>query len=113
MGSNASGNINITGFKGYALYKIQTSHAAWVRIYTTDAGRTADASRAQGDDPPLSVGEVAEVVTSGAETITWAPGVYGFNDESPVTTTIPVAVKNLSGGTAAITVTLTLVKTED
>ena len=40
------------------------------------------------------------------------PAVQGFNNESPVTTNIPVAVTNLSGSSAAITVTLTLLQAE-
>ena len=41
-----------------------------------------------------------------------APAVHGFNDESPVTDVIPVAVTNLSGSAATITVTLTLLQAE-
>ena len=105
-------NINITGYKGYMLYKIQTDAAAWVRIYTSAAKRTADAARAQGADPGNDSGVIAEVITTGADTVIIAPGVIGFNDESVVTNVIPCAVKNKSGGTANITVTLTAVEME-
>lgn len=110
----ASGDINITALKGYIVYKIYSSHAAWVRIYTSSGARTADASRGQGSDPTPDAGVIAEVITNAAtQTITLTPAAIGFNDESPPTTTIPVRVTNLSGAAAAITVTLTLVKAEE
>jgi len=112
ISDGASANVNITGYKGYMLYKIQTSAAAWVRLYVSDAARTADASRTQGQDPLPGSGVIAEVITTGAETIIIAPGVIGFNNESPVTNVVPTAVTNLSGGSADITVTLTAVEME-
>lgn len=109
----ATTTASITGFKGYNLYKVYSSHAAWIRIYTNVAARTADSSRTQGTDPTPDVGIITEVITSSAgQTVTLAPAVLGFNDESPVTTAVPVAVTNLSGSAATITVTLTLVQTE-
>ena len=94
------------------MYKIQTSHAAWVRIYTSNAARTNDASRGQGTDPSYDAGVVTEIITTGASTVVMVPAVHGFNDESLVTTNIPVAVTNLSGSSVAITVTLTLLQAE-
>lgn len=107
-----TGPINITGYKSYALFKLQTSAAAWVRIYTSEAARIADGSRLEGVDPAPSSGVLAEVITTGAETVLISPSTIGFNDESPVTTNIPVRVTNKSGSTAAITVTLTLLQLE-
>jgi len=69
LANAATGNLTITGYKGYMLYKIQTSAAAWVRIYTDIASRTADASRVEGADPLPGAGVVAEVITTGAKTI--------------------------------------------
>lgn len=112
LANGATGPINITGFKSYALLKIQTSAAAWVRIYTSEAARIADASRLEGTDPAPGAGIIAEVITTGAETVVISPGVIGFNDETVPTTTIPCRVTNKSGSTAAITVTTTLIKLE-
>ena len=109
----ATGNITVTGFKGYMLYKIQTSHAAWVRIYTSVSARTADNARSEGVDPSPGSGVIAEVITTGSQTVLISPGVVGFNDESPVDTNIQLAVTNKSGGLASITVTLTVLKIED
>jgi hypothetical protein len=112
IADGVSANVNMTGYKGYMLYKIQTSAAAWVRLYVSAAARTADAARTQGQDPLPGSGVIAEVITTGAETVIIAPGVIGFNDESPVTNVVPAAVTNLSGGSADITVTLTAVEME-
>jgi hypothetical protein len=113
LANAATGNLQITGYKGYMLYKIQTSAAAWVRIYTDAASRSADSARAEGTDPTPGSGVIAEVITTGAQTILISPGAIGFNNESSPTTAIELAVTNKSGGTTTITVTLTAVKLED
>lgn len=112
IGDNDSINIDIlNAYKGYVLYKIETSHAAWVRIYTDDNLRSLDARTI--DEDPLNVpGLIAETITVGAEVVRITPGVIGYNDESPVTTTIPIRVTNLSGSSAQITVTVTIIPLE-
>ena len=112
LANNANANANITGYKSYVLLKIQTSAAAWVRIYSDDASRTADASRTSNTDPAPGAGIIAEVITTSAQTILISPGSYGFNNESTPTTTIPINITNLSGSAAAITVTLTVLQLE-
>jgi hypothetical protein len=91
---------------------VQTSAAAWVRLYTTSATRTSDNSRAQTSDPLAGAGVVAEVVTTGAQTQLITPAVLGFNNDDPAVETIYVRVTNNSGNAAAITVTLTLQQIE-
>ena len=112
LNDGATGPINITGFKSYSLLKVQTSAASWVRIYVSESARQADASRAEGVDPSPGAGVIAEIITTGAETILISPATIGFNDDDPVTTDIPVRVTNKSGSTATITVTLTLLQLE-
>ncbi len=112
LANAATGNLTITGYKGYMLYKIQTSAAAWVRIYTDIASRTADSSRVEGADPAPGAGVVAEVITTGAQTILVSPGALGFSNETSPDTNIQLAVTNKSGGTTTITVTLTVVQLE-
>ena len=112
LANNATGSISITGYKTYMMYKINTNAAAWVRFYITDAARTADASRSQGIDPSAGAGVIAEVITAGSETVILSPGVLGYNDDATPTTTIYVAVTNLSGSTRTITVTATLLQLE-
>jgi hypothetical protein len=112
LANTATGNLTITGYKGYMLYKIQTSAAAWVRIYTDTTSRTADATRVEGADPTPGSGVVAEVITTGAQTILISPGALGFSNEAVPDTNIQLAVTNKSGGTTTITVTLTAVQLE-
>jgi hypothetical protein len=113
LADNAIGNITFTSAaKGYVLYKIQTSAAAWVRLYTDISSRTADASRAEGVDPSAGAGVVAEVITTGAQTILISPGTMGFNNETSPVAEIYAAVTNKTGGTATITVTITVLKIE-
>lgn len=113
LADTATGNVTFTGAaKGYVLYKIQTTAAAWVRLYTDISSRTSDSSRAEGVDPSAGAGVVAEVVTTGAQTVLISPGTLGFNNESSPVTEIYAAVTNKSGSTATITVTLTILKIE-
>ena len=112
LANDATENITITGYKGYALYKIQTTAAAWIRVYTSQAARTADSTRDINTDPELGTGVIAEIISTGAQTINLAPGIIGFNDEATPTTDIYLAVTNKSGATTAITVTLTLLQLE-
>ena len=110
IGNDATENVSITGFKSYMLMSIQTSSAAWVRLYTSSANRTADAGRGEGVDPGPAAGVIAEVLSNGAQTIEFGPAVLGWNSAND--TTIYAAVKNKSGGTATITTTLNLLKLE-
>jgi len=112
IANNGTGNIEITGFKSYALLKVQTSEAAWVRLYTTNDARSNDSSRDQFTDPAAGVGVIADVITTAYQTQSITPGIFGFNDNDPVDTTIYAAVTNLSGAPATITVTLTLLQLE-
>ena len=108
----ATANLDIDGHKGYALMKIETDAAAWVRVYVSSNARTADASRNETSDPAPDAGVIAEVITTGAQTVLISPGAFGYSNETPPTTNIPCAVTNKSGSTAAITVTLTAVQLE-
>ena len=112
IANNATANASITGFKTYALLKITTSAACWLRIYTDAASRSADSTRVQGVDPFPGSGVIAEIISTTAQTIVISPGTIGFNNESSPTTAIPVAITNLSGSSAAITTTVTLLQLE-
>ena len=111
ISSGSSVTVTITGgFKGYALYSIQTSAAAWVVIYNGATARTNDASRLITADPTPDAGVIAEVVTTGAQVINFGPATIGYSAEN--STDIPLKVTNQSGSTLAITVTLTLLQLE-
>jgi hypothetical protein len=105
-------NVDITGYKGYNLYKIGVTGNAWVRLYTSSSARTTDYSRTQGTDPTPDVGVIAEVITTSSGNVTLSPAVLGYNDENPVTNVIPVAITNNTGSSTTFTITLTLVQTE-
>tara|TARA_R100000005_G_C4938933_1_gene164411 strand:+ start:190 stop:927 length:738 start_codon:yes stop_codon:yes gene_type:complete len=112
IANDAAANISFAGFKSYTLYKVQTSEAAWVTLYTNAATRTADAGRQITSDPAAGSGVIAEVITSGAQTKLITPATIGFNDDNPVSTTIYAKAVNKSGSTQNITVTLTILQLE-
>ena len=114
LAQNATGNINITGFKSYLLMNVGLSTAGWFRLYTDSASRTADASRSVGEDPAAGSGVIAEVVTTASSlTQKITPFVTGGNMDNPVSTNMYVAIQNLSSTTQTITATLTILKLED
>ena len=90
------------------------STAGWIRIYTDEFHRTADANRSLGVDPAPGSGLIAEVVTTGINTSQLVtPFVMGGNMDDPANTSIYVSVRNLSGENNAITANLTILKLED
>ena len=59
-------------------------------------------------DVSQTIGDViAEVRTTGAESILVSPGIMGFNNDNPRTDNIYLLVTNRSGSTTTFTVTLT------
>ena len=112
IADGAVGNNTITAYKTYSLLKIQTSVAAWVTLYTDQASRTADAGRSEATDPLPGSGVIAEVITTAAQTQIITPATIGWNNESTPVASVYAKVVNKSGGTTAITVTITVVQLE-
>jgi hypothetical protein len=112
IANNTLFNLDLTGFRSYALIKIQVNKASRVRVYANNVSRTFDASRAINVAPAAGSGLIAEIVTSGAATTMISPAALGYNNETVPTTTIPIAVTNLSGISTTITVTLTILQLE-
>lgn len=111
LAPDTTAELNITGYKAYSLFKITTTAEAWVRVYTDDASRDADATRSEGQDPAAGTGVISEIRTDGVtNTILISPGILGFNNDSPRTTTIYLSVTNRSTSSTPITVTLTALK---
>jgi|TARA_B100000085_G_scaffold104852_1_gene95445 hypothetical protein len=110
VANGASVDVSISTAKGFALYSIETSHAAWVTLYTSTAARTADASRAETTDPTPGSGVLAEVITTGSTTQSITPASICFNSAGVATTYAKIV--NKSGSTANISVTLTFLKLE-
>jgi hypothetical protein len=103
--------LQVSGFKSYALLKIETSHAAWVRVYRGNEVRTTDQTRLENEDPGYDSGVIAEVITSTNQSIWLTPATIGFTDDD--LTNIYLTVTNKSGSLAVITVTLTLLQLEN
>lgn len=113
LSNNGSAYPNLSGAaKSYLLYSIQTDRAAWVRVYTTSAARSADASRDIDVDPLPGAGVLAEIITTQATTVAMTPATMGFNMDSTPAEVIYLAVTNRSGSSATVNVTLTILKTE-
>jgi len=108
-----TGFAQITAYKSYLLSKIVTDRPAWVRIYSSVTSRANDLSRTDATDALPGTGVIAEVITtSGALTQLITPGVFGFNSDSPLTTTLYMSVTNKSSSQASVNVTLTLLQLE-
>ena len=105
-------NLDITAAKTYALLKVQTSHAAWVTVYTSNNARSSDANRSEVTDPQPGSGVIAEVITSDGAIQPITPGTMGWNDDSTPSTTAYIKVVNKSGSTVDLNVTLHFVQLE-
>ena len=112
LANNASANLTITAAKTYALHAIQTSHAAWVTLYTDSTARTQDAGRSEATDPVAGSGVIAEVITSDGAKQIISPGAIGWNNDGTPSTNAYVKVVNKSGSTQNVVVTLHFVSLE-
>ena len=112
LANSGSADLTITAAKTYALHAIQTSHAAWVTLYTDTTSRTNDAARNETTDPLPGAGVIAEVITNDGSKQRITPGTIGYNDDGTPSTDAYIKVVNKSGGTQNITVTLHFVKLE-
>lgn len=112
LDADASENLDLTAHKGYVLYSITADNPCRVRLYDSNASRTADASRLIDEEAPANAGIIAEAVFGSSGTINFTPGVFGYNAESTPTTTVPVAVTNTGTSPQSIGVSLTVLKIE-
>ena len=115
IGAGTTTDITLTGAKAYSLFKIETSKAAWIRLYTDATSRTSDASREYTTDPTPGSGVLAEVytTTSGISTFKMTPAVIGWNDDSTPSTNIYAKVTNNESTSQDISVTLTILRMEE
>ena len=110
IANNGVANVSFTTAKAMALMKIETSHAAWVTLYSSTGARTNDAGRLETTDPTPGSGVLTEVITPGNASQLITPATVCFN-ESGATTTYAKIV-NKSGSTANVQVTLTYLQLE-
>ena len=106
VADGTAADLTIAAAKTYVLHEIQTDKAAWVTLYTDTASRTADANRAEIEDPIAGSGVIAEVVTTQAVSQKITPGTIGFNLDGTPSTNVYLKVVNKSGSTGTVQVTL-------
>jgi hypothetical protein len=110
-GLSADITFSGTGRSG-SLISVNTDRAAWVVFYSNTAARTADTGRTSNTDPTPGSGVLAEVLTSGAQTVRITPSANYFNDETVPVSALYAKVKNLSGASSAVQVSITFVVSE-
>lgn len=113
IANNASDNLTFTETgKSGRLISILTDRAAWVTIYSSQAARTADSGRTSDTDPAPGSGVLAEVVTTGAQTVVLTPATGYFNNEAAPVSELYAKVENRSGSTSVVSIDLTVVPAE-
>ena len=110
LANGAVGNTSVNTGNTFALLKIQTSHAAWVTVYSSTTARTNDAARARTTDPTPGSGVLAEVITTGSASQWITPAVIGFSETQNSAAYLKIV--NDSGSTVNLQVTLTYVQLE-
>lgn len=110
-GATWSGTISL-GYS-YRILAVETSVPARVRLYDTPAHLISDDPRPIGTDPIGEHGVMMDLVTEiGNLNYNTNPAVDGYNNESPLSINIPIAITNLSGSSNAIIVTVTYIRSE-
>lgn len=111
LGTDASKTVALG--KAGTLLRVTTDRPARVRLYSTAAALTADASRIVGVDPVGESQVLLDLVTTAA-TLDYvlAPKVPYSNDESTPSANISLSVQNLDTITSTVTVTFTKITLE-
>ena len=95
----------------FALLSIETSHAAWVTVYTDTTSRTNDLSRGETSDPLPGSGVLAEVITTSATTQKITPGTICFSESGSNQSYLKIY--NKTGSQVNLQVTLTVVPLQE
>jgi len=107
LAANAQENLNIGIPRSFILARVQTNVDARIRLYSTDAARTADISRAEGDPIPDNSGIICDVTTTAAALTTiLSPSISGTNLDIPQNDTIYIRVTNKSASASIVNVIL-------
>jgi hypothetical protein len=112
LAPNASVNINLPAYKSYALLSVNINSECWLRLYTDENSRTADESRNINTDPVAGSGVVAEIITTGSETVKMTPFVFGGNLTTVPTNDMYLRATNLATATTDINIQITLIRLE-
>ena len=94
--------------KSFVPFKVTVDRACRVRLYINTASRTADNSRPPGTDPTGEHGVILDLRLDGTTGLEWdvTDPPTGRNMESTVTGDIPYCIKNESGATSTVQVTV-------
>lgn len=114
IANNAAADVNnFTLGKTFVLTKVSADRACRMRLYSTDAARAADVSRAPGTEPMGEHGVIADLVfTSGNLTLDLAPIIFGSDQKATRDGQIPMRLDNLSGADHTIALTFTKILIE-
>jgi len=97
---------------GAILLTIAVDRACRVRFYTTQAARDADLTRTESTKPTAGTGVLAEFVIPGASTVHTSPPAVLANGDGPVAKKIWYTIRNESGATHTVAVTITILPIE-
>jgi hypothetical protein len=109
IASNATVQVKLSGLGGGGhLYAISTSVAAAVRIYKSKAAAIADQSFTLDEDPEPNSGCFVDIETTSGN-LSWDVENVTYHAKSGAgsDTAVWANVRNLSGGSSVVTVTLT------
>ena len=84
-------------------------NAIWILSAITNDGETLEEETTMHK---TLAGVIAEIISTGSQTILITPGAIGFSTEITPNTQIPCTITNKTGGTTTITVTLTVLQIE-
>lgn len=108
LANNATETGVVALAKAGAILSVVADRACWVRLYASNAERTADAGRLITADPANTVPVLAELIfTASVLTINCAPLIWYANRDGSPATDIYYSIKNLSGGTHTVQVGIT------
>lgn len=112
--ANATENGVVALGKSFHLLRVETNSPAWIRIYATNAYRTADSRTNPSITPSDSVrpGIIFEGITSNSQLFIDCRNTFGASLESAPSSGIPIAIANLGSNATSINVTFTKLTVE-
>lgn len=116
LAANTTENDTLTMAKMFTAYKVTVNYPTRIRLYSTAAARTADASRPNSipPTPGSQHGVIADLYLDESGKFTWicSPAIIGANADGSQITSIYAAITNLDSVSRAITVTIYFVAQE-
>jgi len=114
LASGATADVNAQLGKSFALFRVETSAPAWVRIYSNAAYRSSDADRSSTQEAEDVPGVIAELVTTPESLIVdFSPVAVGAHFVTNPDGNIPLAVRNLGATVTNLVAQLTRINLEE